>query len=218
MPRRRPRFSDLERQARDAGYVAEANSRLAGFINFKKGINKIEVKNKVSAADRKRYAYAILPFGIILPAAPTITDRYQAPITQHSNAGRRTLNLSDAQCGYIDMVVGVHREGNFYPAIIRPVVVNPTPVNRDATPLSGVTKKNYKRSYVGKSYGIPFGRTITDIPNATMQNVGEQTVRDTLATKVKAVTAANVKTISFLPEEFKSPGQELVSPAAPPTT
>lgn len=218
MPRRRPRFNDLERQARDAGYVAEAGTRLAGFIDFKKGKNKIEVKNIVSGADRKRFAYAILPFGITMPATPGIRDRWKAPITVHSNRGRRGLNLSDAECGYVDVAAGVNKGSHFYPAIIRPVVINPTPVETGKTPISGVTKKPYKRPYVGKSYGIPFGRTITGIPDTTIQTVGEDTVRDTLTEKVKGLTSANVKTVSYLPEEFKSPEEDLVSPPAAPTT
>lgn len=212
MPRRRGRFSDLERQFRDNGGVAAAGSKLAGYIDFKRGINKIDVKNKVSAADRKRFAYAVLPFGLRARADATMTDRYQAPITQHSNNGRRLLQLSDAQCGYANMDAVVQKGRNYYPAIIRPVVLNTTAVDTNLTPLSGVTKKEYKRPFVGKSFGIPFGRTITGIEGATLVNVGEEEVKRALATAIKGVVAANVKAISFLPEEFKSPEQDLVSP------
>ncbi len=215
MPRRKQRFSDLERQFRDAGGVAAPGTRLAGYIDFKNGKNKIEVKNKVPAADRKRFGYAILPFGKRARTDAAVQDRYIAPITQYSNNGRRLLQLSDAQCGY-DNIDPVNQKGkNFYPAIIRPVIVNTTPTDTDATPLSGVTKKNYNRPFVGKSFGIPFGRTITGIDGATLVNVSEDEVKDALTVAIKGVAAANVRSVSYLPEEFKSPEQELTSPAAP---
>lgn len=212
MPRRRQRFSDLERQFRDSGGVAEANSRLAGYIDFKKGVNKIEVKNKVSATDRKRYAFAILPFGLAVPAVPLAGDRFQAPITAYSNAGRTALSLSNAQCGYDTKDAATNPGDNFYPAIIRPVIVNASPTSGDLTPISGVTKKPYKRSFVGKSFGIPFGRTITGVDGSTLQTVTEEQVKFALATAAKSVVAANVRSISYLPEEFKSPKAELISP------
>lgn len=213
MPRRRSRFNDLERQFRENGGVAAPGSRLAGYIDFKRGVNKIEVKNKIPAADRKRYAYAVLPFNLRTAAVPTIADRHQAPITQHSNNGRRLLQLSDAQCGYENMDPQVNRGRNFYPAIIRPVVLNTAATDTNLSPISGVTRKEYKRSFIGKSFGIPFGRTIAGTDGATIANVGEEEVKQALAAAVKGVVAANVKAISFLPEEFKSPEQDLVSPA-----
>lgn len=213
MPRRRSRFADLERQFRESGGVAAPGSKLAGYIDFKKGINKIEVKNKVSAADRKRFAYAILPFGLRTGATPTLLERYQAPITQYSNNGRRLLQLSDNQCGYEDVGSVVRAKESFYPAIIRPVVLNAAPIDADLSPLSGVTKKKYNRPFVGKSFGIPFGRTVTGIDGATLVNVGEEEVKNALASAIKGLTAANVKTISYLPEEFKSPKAELASPS-----
>lgn len=216
MPRRRPRFSDLERQFREAGGTAEAGSRLAGYIDFKKGINKIEQKNKVSAADRKRYAYAVLPFGLLIPADVAITDRYQAPITVYSNSGRRALGLSDAQCGYADMAAGVNRTAPFYPAVIRAVVTKTSPTDSDLTPLSGVTKKNYKRSFIGASYGIPFGRTVTGVNGAALNTVGEEDVRNALTQALKAQTGRPVRSVSYLPEEFKSPQADLVSPPSTP--
>lgn len=212
MPRRRQRFGDLERQFKESGGTAAPGSKLAGYIDFKKGINKIEIKNKVSAADRKRYAFAILPFGLAVPTNPVITDRYQAPITVHSNTGRVALGLSNAQCGYENMDAGVQRGRNFYPAIIRPVVVNANPANGTLTPTSGVTKKEYRRSFIGKSYGIPFGRTVTGVAGAAITTVSEEQVKNALADAVKGVATANVRSITYLPEEFKSPEQELVSP------
>lgn len=214
MPRRKSRFNDLEKQFRESGGVAAPGSKLAGYIDFKKGLNKIEVKNKVPAADRKRYAFALLPFGLRTRTDAVITDRYQAPITQYSNNGRRLLQLSDAQCGYENMAAGVQKGRNYYPAVIRPVILNTAPTDGNLSPISGVTRKEYNRAFIGKSFGIPFGRTITGVDGASIVSVGEEEVKQALATAIKAVPAANVKAISYLPEEFKSPEQELASPTA----
>lgn len=214
MPRRRSRFNDLEQQFRESGGVAAPGSRLAGYIDFKKGINKIDVKNKIPAADRKRFGYAILPFGLRTAQEALVTDRYIVPITQHSNNGRRTLQLSDAQCGYQDVDPANQKGRNFYPAIIRPVVINASPVDGNLSPLSGVTKKEYKRPFIGKSYGIPFGRTVTGTDGATLVSVGEEQVKRALIDAITGLTVANVKAISYLPEEFKSPEEELASPPA----
>ena len=143
---------------------------------------------------------------------PLAGDRHRAPITAYSNAGRVALALSNAQCGYENMDAATDKSSNFYPAIIRPVVVNASPTSGDLTPISGVTKKPYKRSFVGKSYGIPFGRTITGSDGITIQLITEEAVKFALTTAVKSVIAANVRSVSYLPEEFKSPQAELVSP------
>jgi len=217
MPRRKQRFSQLEKQFRDSGGTAAAGSRLEGYINFKKGVNKIEIKNKLTAADRKRYAFAVLPFGRSSGAAVTPSDRYLAPITAYSNAGRTALGLSKNQCGYEDVTAATVRGNFFYPAVICPSVIN-TAATGSATPISGITKKDYKRVYT-KSYGIPFGRTITGVVSladgsapADQSAVCEEDVKLALTTALNALNP-RPRSISYLPEEFKSPTADLVSPS-----
>jgi hypothetical protein len=215
MPRRRPRFSDLERQFREAGGVAAPNSRLEGYIKFKKGESRIKVTQKLTAAERKRYAFGILPFALTPGQNITDADRYAAPITAFSNAGRKAVNLSDNRLGYENVVGGTTRDDNFYAALIRVFVATSTTLS---TPKSAVTGKDYNR-IPGKTYSAPFGRTITSVTDkktgvdeSTLDAVDELDVRDSLAVFVKAQT--NVRSVSFEPEVFKVGSPDLISPPA----
>lgn len=216
MPRRRNRFSQLEKQFRESGGQAAPGSKLAGYIDFKKGINHVTVSHKLTAAERKRYAFAILPFGRNIHDLAVAADRYQAPITAYSNTGRTALALSDAQCGYDNVTATTNRGGHFYPAVIRPAILR-TDIAA-GTPNSGITKKDYKRTYT-KSYGIPFGRTISGVRDtvtgaaaASVGAVTEEEVKIALTEAINGAAGVTVKSISYLPEEFKSPEKELISP------
>lgn len=222
MPRRRQRFSKLEQQFRDSGGVAAPGSRLEGYINFKKGINKIKVTERLTAEERKRYGFAILPFSLSVPANPAADDRYAAGITAYSNAGRISLGLSNNQCGYDDIGAGTNQADNFYPALMKCFVPGATDAGSGkGTPTSNITKEEYNRTY-GRTYGIPFGRTVTQVDDAktgagetTVDDADEQDVRFALATAAKTGQGTTKATsVTFLPEEFKVGKPDLVSPPA----
>jgi hypothetical protein len=213
MPRRRQRFSDLERQFRESGGVAAPGSRLAGYIAFKKGESKIKVENKITAEKRKRYGFAVIPFGLN-PDATTPT-RYAAGLTGHSNDGRKALDVSDNKVGYENIDASTIQSENYYPALLRVFVKSS---NTKTTPISAVTKKEYSRT-PGTTYSFPFGRTITGVLDATtgavkttIDSVDAEDVRKSLATFVK--TKGNVASVSYEPEVFKVGKQDLVSPTA----
>lgn len=219
MPRRRNRFAQLEKQFRESGGTAAPGSRLAGYIDFKKGINKIEVKVKLTAAQRKRFGFGILPFGLSVPASPTDADRYAAPITAYSNAIRVDLSLSDNECGYANIVSATRQADNFYPALMRVFVATPNAAK--TTPISGVTKKEYTRT-PGKSASIPFGRTVTSTADArtgatetVLDAVDQEDVRLSLALQAKAGSGTNKATsVSFEPEVFRRGKPDLEPPPA----
>lgn len=213
MPRRRPRFSDLERQFRESGGTAAPGSRLAGYIDFKKGVNTIEVTKKLTSAQRKRYGFAILPFGV--SPEDTTPTRYAAAITSYSNAGRLALEVTNPKVGYETIDGATEQSENFYPALLRVFVkTSDTKTN----PISGVTKKKYSRT-PGSTFSFPFGRTITSVvdsaTNATesvIDKVDAEDVRNSLAVFVR--TKPNVASVSYEPEVFKIGKQDLASPPA----
>ncbi|MBW4480842.1 MAG: hypothetical protein KME54_29415 [Tolypothrix brevis GSE-NOS-MK-07-07A] len=215
MPRRRQRFSDLEKQFKESGGVAAPGSRLAGYIAFKKGENKIEVKKKLTAAERKRYGFAILPFGVT-PEAST-PKRYAASITAYSNASRAGLGVTNNMLGYEDIDASTEQAGNFYPALIKVFIKSGT-INDNQ--ISGVTQKKYRR-IEGATYTYPFGRTTTDVTDAvtgatesTVNEVDAQDVRNTLVTFLAGLPAEKkVGSISYEPEVFRTGSKALASPA-----
>jgi hypothetical protein len=218
MPRRRQRFAALERQFRESGGQAAAGSRLAGYIDFKTGKTRIKVNKVLTAEQRKRFGYAVLPFGLTVSATPDPFERYAAAITAYSNAGRRDLGLSDNECGFENISEATTQDDNFYPALIRCFI--PTG-NTVTTPISAITKKEYRRR-AGRSVSIPFGRTITNVVDAktgtsesTLNNVDQLDVRKGLAKKAMTGTGTNkALSVSFEPEVFKVGKPNLVSPTA----
>lgn len=211
MPRRRPRFAALEKQFRENGGVAQPGSRLAGYIDFKKGINKIEVTKILTSAQRKRYGFGILPFG--LSPAATTPKRYAAPITQYSYDKIASVGFSAAKLGYEDIDSATEQSENFYPALLRVFIKD----GANTTPISGVTKKEYTRTN-GATYSFPFGRTITaddavtGVATAALGDADAEDVKKTLATIARA--RPGVTSVSYEPEVFKVGKQDLASPVA----
>lgn len=205
MPRRRQRFSDLERQFRESGGTAAPGSRLAGYIAFKRGESQIKIEKKLTAEQRKRFGFGILPFNKPVTATPTPEDRIAAAITAYSNAGRASVGLSDTECGYANIVEATQQVPNFYPAILRVFVPSST---TPLSPISAVTKKEYNR-IPGSSYGIPFGRLAAAAATDT-----EDVRRAALATKAKTGGGtAKASSVSYEPEIFKPGRSSLASPA-----
>lgn len=215
MPRRRSRFSDLERQFRESGGVAAPGSRLAGYIDYKKGINQVQITQRLTAEQRKRFGFAVLPFNISPPDTVTAADRYAAPITAYSNAIRGNIGLSNNQCGYENIVAATQQSENFYPALLRVFIPN----GNTATPVSAITKKEYTRK-LGQSASIPFGRTITSVTDAkkgtaetSLADADEEDVRQSLAAAARAGTGnAKASSVSYDPEVFRVGKPDLASP------
>lgn len=207
MPRRRRRFSDLERQFRDSGGVAEPGSRLAGYIEFKKGLRKIDVNVVLTAQQRARVGFGILPFNLA-PSDPVVpANRYAAPITNYSNGLRTTIGLTNLDLGYADIDASTNQTNDFYPALLKVFV--PTANAAPLTPISGVTGKEYTRK-AGRSATVPFGRT-----TAGAQTDTEETRKRLLIVAAKTGTGADSKatSASYEPEIFKSGRAPLASPS-----
>lgn len=224
MPRRRQRFKKLFEEYESAGGVGADGSRVGEFAKFLKGQNKIEVKEKLTAAQRVRRGFAILPFGISPPSAPGDGDRYIAPITVYSNTGRIALGLSNNQCGYENITNATQDIPNFYPAVIKCFVEGATAAgDSTAGPVkstSGILKEGYSRK-TGRTYAIPFGRTLTGVDDAVtgaaetaLEDVDEQDVRIALVDAAQGTGNNSVRatSVTFLPEEFKTGRKRLSSP------
>lgn len=218
--RRRRRFSDLEKQFRESGGTAAPGSRLAGYIDYKKGINKVEIRDtrKLTAAQRKRYGYAIVPFGLTVPATVTSGDRYAASITAYSNQYRKEAGLTDNELGYQDIVGATIQSEIFFPALCRFFINFGTTLS----PTSGIVKKEYKRKD-GRTITVPFGRTMSDVTDATtgateatLDDVDYQDVRTSLALalkgKVVGGTTNVITSVTFEPEVWKVGKSDLASP------
>lgn len=206
MPRRRERFKQLERELKATGYAPDPGTCAAAYLDFKKGVNKINMENPPSSAERVRKGVALLPFGIKPPDAPTALNRYVAPITALSNTGRTNLQLSNNDLGYEALAAGNKKPDNYYPPVLR--VFNKTAAD-PTTPVSGILKKEYTR-YVGRSYFIPFGRSTTlGGAGFGVAVIGEEDSRDIL---VQRITGANVRaSVSYDPEIFTSRRADLES-------
>ena len=217
MPRRRQRFADLEKQFRQSGGQAAPGSALAKYIDWKSGKTKIRVTQKLTVAERKRYGYAILPFGLSVGTNPTAADRYAAPITVYSNTGRAALGLTDNKLGYDALSGATIQDDNFFPALIRAFVPN-NPSAAPLTPTSAITGKEYSRR-PGKSYGIPFGRTISSVVDkktgtaeTALENVDEEDVRAAVAKQARDGGTVKATSVSFEPEIFRVGSPNLTAP------
>lgn len=217
--RRRNRFSRLEQQFRESGGTAAPGSKLAGYIDFKRGVNRIDIREarRLTAAQRRRFGFAVLPFGLSTPATPGADDRYAAPITAYSNQYRVVAGLTNAELGYDDIVGATNQADNFFPAICRFFINFGTVL----TPLSGVTRKEYRRKD-GRSISVPFGRTITNVTDqkagtaeATVDDVDYEDMKSSLSLQLrnKVVEGGIITSISFEPEIWRVGKPDLASPA-----
>lgn len=210
MPRRRQRFSRLDALYRAVrGNIPADNPELANYIEWRKGNRKITVNQKLTTAERKRYAFGILPFNIELAAAPTPTDRYAAPITAYSNTGRKSaaVALSDADLGYENVDPNTNHVSGFYPAILH-IFVKDNATSPPVDKISDITGEPYKR-HAGKSFTVPFGRTVSGDKDGNVTSSGEDDIKNALIADLKSKTA--VGGVSYEPELFRS-GNILSSP------
>lgn len=208
MPRRRNRFAELEKQLRAAGGVAAAGSRLGNFADFKAGKRKITVSKKLTKEDKERFAYGLFPFNVGAAATPTKADRYQATVTRYSLAGAGDKGLSLADLGWDEADETNKIEADYYPALI--IGFTPTAGAAIDPKVSDITGDKY-RKVPGRSFSLPFGRTvaavdaITGAATGTVNGSDEEDVRKHLALKLKA-TALGTKacsSVSYQPEVFR---------------
>lgn len=199
MPRHRSRFSDLEKQFRQAGGVAAPGSALAKYIDFKSGKTKIDRRKgtKLTAAERKRYGVSLLPFNLDVPETVTQANRFVASITGWSNAGRKALGLTDTELGYAKQTVGgvsAQTEDAYYPALLKPSVSTGAAGKEGA--ISSITGNKYTY-FECNAYSIPFGRTTT---GGAADNEEER--RDLLTGAAKGATKAP-RSVGYEPEVFR---------------
>lgn len=203
MPRKRQRFNRLDGLYRAVrGQIPPGNTELTNYIEWRKGNRSITVDQKLSPEQRRRFGFAILPFNIEISSTPTPDDRYVAPITSYSNEGRKSAalgTLSDAELGYETINGDTRQDDNFYPALLR-VFVKDNPTAESVNKTSGITGESYKR-HAGKSYSIPFGRTLTGDDDADLSSSGEDSVKTTLIAKIRPLAA--VGGVSYEPELFR---------------
>lgn len=210
MPRRkRPRFSFLDRALKAAGGSPAAGSRLGNYKDFKEGRRTIEVTNRLTPAERKKYAIALIPFNKIAPATPTAADRYRTTITQYSDTGRRSLTtLTNVELGFSDPDTLNESDGGYYPAILRLFVPSSATDPVVSNPISQITGERYSRTE-GKSFTIPFGRKAADV------NQTEEVRRKALAEAAKTGNGSNIKAtgVSYEAEYFANTPDDV--PALP---
>lgn len=193
----RPRFSFLERALKAAGGTPAAGSRLGNYAEFKKGNRAIEVSKKLSPAQRKRYAIALVPFNKT-PADTTAEKKYRTTITQYSNEGRKLLTtLTDTKLGFFEIAAGNQPGNGYYPAILRLFVPTNAETPTKTNPTSGITGQKYSRT-AGASYTVPFGRLGSDLTQ------GEEVRRLELIEDAKTGNGADKKAtgITCEPEYF----------------
>lgn len=210
MPRRRTRFKKLNDLYRTLnGNIPPENTALTNYEEWRKGNRKVTINQTLTSEQRKVFGYAIVPFNLEITAEPTASDRYAAPITKYSNDGRQgaPLSLTDAELGYADIDGDTAQDDKFFPALIR-VFVKDNAGGASTTRISGITGEEYK-AFAGKSYSIPFGRTIQGDKDGNIISGGEDDAKKQLATKVKAI--AQVSSFSYEPELIRT-GRILATP------
>jgi hypothetical protein len=188
----------LERALKAAGGNVAPGSRLGNYKDFKEGRRKIEVKKKLSKAERRKYAIALLPFNIAAPGSPAAEDRYRATITQYSDTGRKALTtLSEAKLGYAAIDNSNNTGSNFFPALLKLFVPTNAETPEITNPTSGVTGQRYSR-IAGASYSVPFGRGGVAVAD------GEEKRRLALAVEAKTGNGSTIKAtgVSYEPEYF----------------
>lgn len=209
MPRRRRRFSDLDRALRNLnGAEPAAGSREFHYLQFKKGADgyriKISAAAKLTPAQRVPIGAAILPFNIPVPGTVDDADRYVVALTTRANTNRKDLGLTNLELGYANIVDGVTNEDDkFYPAVLQLYVQTGTTATNS---ISAVTKATYPRK-PGRSDGVPFGRT-----TATAAADTEELRRKTLSIAARNATGTvKAKSVSYMPEQFGSKRRSLTS-------
>ena len=203
------RFSKLSKRLRAYGGTAAAGTPEGEYLNYIKGINKINVTRRPAQEYLERFTVGIMPFGIDFTniPAPGYADKWAAFMTVFSSLGMAEVGLTPVNLAYEENTQDYSEKLGFFPAMLRwrTTVISATPT----TETSGITKKTYKRK-PNQNFQIPFGRTqsASILPNGstlTIATVTENIVGDRLASLVKSVALSGKKvtSVSIVPEEIK---------------
>lgn len=230
MPRKTRRFGKLIDAYRKNGGAAAADSDLGKFGNWLTGKNKIDVKRRPSAALMKRQRVKVIPFGITPDGtAPTPPDYFLTAMTGQARAIFTAIGEDNSVFG-LDIVstvadaAGASTDESYYPALAR-IFVTPSGADVISTDISAVTGRSYK-TVKGRSGSIPFGRgTASEVKDAkkgtaetSIGNVDELDVAKSIASVAKKdLQAFKVKTITFVPEQFRPDKTVALAPTTAPT-
>lgn len=211
MPRSRGRFSRLNRELRASG--ASATSGRAGeYLNWLKGVNKINVTRRPSQAYMQRFNVGVIPFGVSPKTGASELNHVITSMTVQADAIKATVTgATDAKLGIERDLTKIREESGFYPAQAKVLLVGASA--QTETETSGITKQPYK-TIKGRSGSIPYGRTTTGVVDAEtgaaeadIGTVDELDIRNSLAREVfkKGTTVGSfkIKTVTFVSEEWK---------------
>jgi hypothetical protein len=229
MPRKTRRFGNLLKQYRGSGGTADATSRVGKFGNWLTGKTKIDVKRRPNAVSMVRQRVKVVPFGISPEGSPQPSDYFLTAMTGQARAIYNGIGENKSVFGLqvvstVADTAGASTDESFYPALAR-IFVIPTGANTIVEETSAVTGDKYKR-ILGRSGSIPFGRSIaSEVKDAkkgtaetAISNVDELDVAKSILNVVKADNQAfKVKTVTFVPEQFKPDKTVPLAPTTVPT-
>lgn len=200
MPKRRPRFSALDKQLRALGGSPPPDGKLGKYNAYRLGQRRARQTNKVPLGARVRRSTSVLPFAITEPAtAPVAANYYVVSLSEYSYAGlnNRLTTLSKLDLGWAPPTTGnIPLSQLFYPAlmVVRCTRGSNTVANDKVSDITGET---YKYA-ANRNFGIPFGRL------AATPNNDYTTQRTALSTKTLAIPG--VRGISFQNEVLRAAG------------
>lgn len=199
MPRRRKRFSKLEYALKKAKGATLTDGDLKNYSDFRNGIRKIKVVNKVPPGEaRQRRKLSLAPFCVLLPGTATAGDRYAAFISAYSLVGANrltgaALGRDTTGLGWDAPDAANQSDKLYYPALFKPTMTRTGAVAGNST--SAVTGNVYRYT-PRRTFGIPFGRA-----GATPATDAELTRSKAIATAAASVPA--VLSVGFEPEDFQ---------------
>lgn len=199
MPRRRQRFSDLDQLLRELGTgTPGAGTRLAGYLDFRKGIRRISIPaaNRPAAGDKIRKGVSIIPFNKKLAGATaTAGELYVAGVSKNSADARAASGLNDAELGWAAVLPAHQQDPSFFSALFKWGILRVS--SPGATPVSQITGKQYSRPRTLRNFQVPFGRSVAD------QTQLEEDRRKFLANEAKTASGAGAAlVVGYEPEQF----------------
>lgn len=203
--RKRDRFSRLKQSLKDAGGVTTAGTPIDDYLNFLKGVNNITMDRRPSSAAMARFSVGVIPFGLSPSTTPV---RYLATMTNQAELIRAQAVVSENSFGISKTLTGVVPSPLFCPAYCKVFMTLLAEVPTSQSSKILVSNPAYKR-LKGRSGSIPFGRTLTNVIDATtgvaetaLSDVEEEDVKRSLAAELKGKVGSThkVKGVSFVSE------------------
>lgn len=199
MPRNRTRFS----KKWYSQLAADEKTFYKGYLD---GTNKVTVQRKPAATELKRYAAALIPFGVSPDGATANDNKILVGMTAQAIKIAKLFDSDLAIFGLDSTPAdGISGEDGFYPALCK---IN---IRQENTAVdnkkSQYTNKEYKYK-PSRSGSIPFGRTSSKdkkskAAETDVKLIDYEDVRSTLeaALRVKALgNGLELASVSFLPE------------------